>query len=513
MFFSLALLLACPGNGETDADGDGVSEVIDCDDADPEVGAAATWHADADGDGFGSEATVEACEQPTGFVARGEDCDDTDPSTWPGAPEICGDGIDSDCADGDTACERLDGELSVADATLELQGVVPGETCGRAVDAGDDGAWIACTRGADNAGRVAWMPEGEGVRQVSDTVTFDGEVDDGQAGRDLTIGDADGDGVEDLLVGSYGASMASLHLGPHETSGRMSDGHAVLLGAAGAEAGRGVALIDLDQDGVDDVLVGQPSGAGDVAWSYVPITGEVTLDDADGWILGDVQGSGAGAVVESAGDVDGDGLPDVLIGASLDPTGGTRAGSASLVLGPPGDVSLADSEARWFGEQSYQAVGYALSSGDVDGDGHRDVVLGVHGDDFVGYYGGNVRVALGPHGGDQPISAAEWTFLPSADAWFLGISVDAADLDGNGALDLVAGGHGYADYAGAAWVVYGPLTGGVAMLNADAMIVGLDLEDAAGFAVSAWGEGVLVGAYKAAGADTETGAAYWMLPE
>ncbi|RLJ69131.1 putative metal-binding protein [Lacinutrix venerupis] len=56
------------------------------------------WYQDADVDGFGNPAvTQNACVQPAGYVLVSGDCDDTDAITYPGANEICGDGIDNNC--------------------------------------------------------------------------------------------------------------------------------------------------------------------------------------------------------------------------------------------------------------------------------------------------------------------------------------------------------------------------------------------------------------------------------
>jgi hypothetical protein len=111
----------CDGStGYADVDGDGYPACEDCDDGSDSVypGAdeycdgldndcdgtvddaavdARTWYTDADGDGRGDGGTgVAACTQPSGAVADGSDCDDTDDGIWPGAPELC-DGEDNDC--------------------------------------------------------------------------------------------------------------------------------------------------------------------------------------------------------------------------------------------------------------------------------------------------------------------------------------------------------------------------------------------------------------------------------
>ena len=85
---------------------DDCDTVIDEDDAVDVV----TWFADTDSDGFGDPAVDDVdCDQPTGMVEDDSDCDDTDASIYPGAPEIEYDGIDQDCDSEDLCDVDLDG--------------------------------------------------------------------------------------------------------------------------------------------------------------------------------------------------------------------------------------------------------------------------------------------------------------------------------------------------------------------------------------------------------------------
>ena len=105
---------AFPGGAEVCDDADN-----DCDGSVDE-GVGSEWYADADGDGYGDASqTTEACEAPAGYVANGDDCDDTSASTSPAAYEIC-DSVDNDC----------DGQTDEADAINSSTFYVDGDNDG-----------------------------------------------------------------------------------------------------------------------------------------------------------------------------------------------------------------------------------------------------------------------------------------------------------------------------------------------------------------------------------------------
>jgi len=164
---------------DDDCDGD-----VDEDDA----ADAATWYADADGDGFGDAASaVQACEAPTDYVADGTDCDDGDDDVNPGATETC-DGVDEDC-DGDVDEDAVDAETWYAD--------VDGDGYGDSSLSSD-----ACEAPTGYVGDDSDCDDGDaavnpGAQELCDSLDndCDGETDEADAADASTwYGDADGDG-------------------------------------------------------------------------------------------------------------------------------------------------------------------------------------------------------------------------------------------------------------------------------------------------------------------------------
>ena len=222
-----------------------------------------------------------------------------------------------------------------------------------------------------------------------------------QAGYGLSIvGDLDADGYDELAVGVPWAYLGSgqnggayLVYGTDRSSypdTDLGDADAIFAGPTGSNAiGGAIAGVgDLDADGYADLAIGNAveGGAWD-GWTYVLLggssawSGTLDLSGADASYVGVHPGDDAGNAVAGAGDVDGDGFDDLLIGAPYSDDGGSLAGQVYLVLGKATgwttNVSLANADASFIGEDSTNLLGTSVSIvGDLDGDGFDDQALG-----------------------------------------------------------------------------------------------------------------------------------------
>jgi hypothetical protein len=216
-----------------------------------------------------------------------------------------------------------------------------------------------------------------------------------------------------------------------------SDQAGAMLGFSVATAG------DVNGDGYDDVIVG---ASGNGVWmpttdqrAYVYYGSPSGLSADPDWIAEGSQASDFfGYSVAGAGDVNGDGYDDVIVGAVCYTDGESREGRVYLYHGSASGPSAApDWTAE--GDQFRAYLGISVAgAGDVDGDGYDDVIVGADGYDGELVNQGRVYVYRGSGAGLAPTAA--WFAESDQEYGQLGISVaTAGDVNGDGFADVIAG--------------------------------------------------------------------------
>lgn len=381
---------------------------------------------------------------------------------------------------------------SGGDVRLSIAGDAADWFCGAATaavgDINGDG-WPDLVIGASgeaSAGPYTGVARVISGRDGTVLATFHGSASLDELGYAVCgAGDVNHDGYPDIIVGAIGES----HPGAYTGSARVFSGewiaktalgqtpltpqvlHVVFGGAAGDKFGLVVANVgDIDQDGTPDFMVGAPGGALHGAFTgyvrvYSGATGQM-LAQFDGDAAGDQFGhSGA-----SAGDINGDGYPDIIVGAFGNDQFGSNSGIARIFSGewiartsrgqtPVTPQVLMTLHGAAAGDKFGTAVG---TVGDVNLDGHPDLVITSPTNSSFAFHAGIVQVFSGEWIASTLLNETPVTpqvlfsFHGEAADDQLGYTAESAgDVDGDGHPDIFAGAFynsSLATTAGAAYV-------------------------------------------------------------
>jgi hypothetical protein len=400
-------------------------------------------------------------------------------------------------------------------------------------------------------------------------LVLNGEATKDESGTSVSLaGDVNGDGIDDVIIGAPYATTGAQESGatyvvfgsnqglsnPFELSnvdgsnGYVATGVAIFDFSGFSITGAG----DVNNDGIDDIAIGAPvasPAASEAGISYVVygsdqgLPSPLSLADLNGSNGFAINGVGiysnSGTSVSAAGDVNGDGIDDLVVGS---PYSGGGAGTVYVVYGKnqnlphPFDLSglVSGDGFKINGAAQGDSLGTSVSAaGDVNGDGIDDLILGAP---LAGPQGNNPGIAYVVFGNDQglPLSL-NLIGLQSSDGFAIsGVSVGdelgnsvsgAGDINGDGIADLIVGApkaDPNGDASGAAYVVFGsdqglphPLALGDLNGSNGFAIVGVSAGDWAGWSVSNAGDinqdgidDIVVGAALADSNGADSGAAY-----
>jgi hypothetical protein len=357
-----------------DADGDGINVGDDCNDDDASIGEASTYYIDYDGDGYGyTGVTNMLCEPMTGWVDNAEDCDDLDAEISPDATEVC-DLLDNDC-DGD-----IDDE--------------------------------------------------------------DGDVDPSNGITIYADSDSDGYGDDDD-VGALSCAVAS---GYSEIQGDCDDDDVDVNPAA----------VEICENGVDDNCDG-----GAPECFLAPSLEQGVDDDFTVSNPSSTSYDYFGAYRIGSGDFNGDGYDDLAICAYGNDDYSTNAGTAYLYMGSSSlGASLAAEGGSITGPSSFGYFGSNIDgAGDVDGDGYDDLVVGAYGDDqaFL-VYGSATGLATDTNINAVIANGSAAVLYSTSSTYYLGYEVQGiGDTDADGFDDFLVMDYASSSssYTGTAYLVMG----------------------------------------------------------
>jgi hypothetical protein len=308
--------------------------------------------------------------------------------------------------------------------------------------------------------------------------TAEGDQADAYFGfRVRTAGDVNGDGYDDVIVGAYLYDGSGGNPGDRPDRGRAY----VWLGSASglqtgpadwfyeavqprARLGAGVGTAgDINGDGYDDVVVGAPlydNGQADEGRLFVFYGSATGLGDTPTELEIDVADARLGYTVGTAGDVDNDGYDDIIAGAFRYSNGESGEGGVFVFLGSSSGIATTPAWS-FESDQADAQLGIAdESAGDTDGDGYDDIVVGANQYDTDRTDSGHAWLFLGSASGPEATPA--WTgVLHHSRASYGQRLSSAGDVNNDGLADVIIGSPNYYNgefEEGRAYAYHGPLT-------------------------------------------------------